>query len=92
MSEETVSKLKQDLVNLKEHLKQERDEIRLQLHLLKKEAKGEWDGFEQNWEVFVNKVDQTVKEFSDEVAITAKDVGEKLKSGYENIKRDWKDN
>ena len=72
------------------NLKQARDELKVQIHLGKAEAKDEWNNLEKKWE--------DLKAQSEKIAVaaedTAKDVGsamdlaaDELKKGYERIKK-----
>jgi predicted nuclease with TOPRIM domain len=72
-----------------EQLKQQRDELRVKLHLGKAEAKDEWTRLEKQWEEVKPKLD-TVRE---EAGKTAESVGtalslalEELKNGYERLR------
>ena len=72
-----------------EHLKQQRDELRVKLHLGKAEAKDEWARLEKQWEEVRPKLD-AVRE---EAGKTAESVGtalslalEELKNGYERLR------
>ena len=50
--------VKDEMQEMVESLKQERDEIRLQLNLLKKEARDEWDELDDSWHKFRVKVSE----------------------------------
>jgi hypothetical protein len=72
-----------------EHLKQQRDELRVKLHLGKAEAKDEWARLEKQWEEVRPKLD-AVRE---EAGKTAESVGtalslalDELKNGYERLR------
>jgi hypothetical protein len=74
-----------DLDDLIEDLKQQRDELRLQVHLASKEAKDEWDELEEKMEQFTAnaKLDET----SADVGKALGQLGHELKLGYQRI---WK--
>ena len=72
-----------------EHLKQQRDELRVKLHLAKAEAKDEWARLEKQWEERRPKLEAA----SQEAGKTAESVGaalslavEELKKGYERLR------
>ncbi len=72
-----------------EHLKQQRDELQLKLHLAKADAKDEWARLENQWEEIKPKLDAA----REEVGKTAESVGaalglaiDELKKGYERLK------
>lgn len=74
-----------------EDLKQQRDELRLQIHLGKTEAQQEWDKLEDKWEDIRPKL-EVVKdhttEASREVWGALEQAGEAIKKGYQRIRRD----
>ena len=81
-----------DLLNefdkLNDALKQQRDEIQLQLHLASLEAKQEWEKSEQKWDQFINKlsdISDETKETTDEFIHATKIIGDELKSTYTRI-------
>ncbi|WP_165855452.1 hypothetical protein [Marinobacter sp. JSM 1782161] len=80
---------KDDLHKLSESVKQQRDELKLQLHLARQDVRDEWDDMEQYWERFRQKMDEILHDASDageEAYRTAHDVGEDLKQGYQRIR------
>lgn len=74
-----------------EDLKQQRDELRLQMHLAKAEAKQEWDKLEDKWED-IRPTLERVKDHSTEATKEAwgalELAGEAIKKGYQRIRRD----
>lgn len=79
-----------DLQNLVTSVKQQRDELKLKLHLAKTEAREEWTKLENQWENVRNKAEVAYKETSK----TAEEVGsaleltlQEIKKGYERIKK-----
>ncbi|WP_146345304.1 hypothetical protein [Falsiphaeobacter marinintestinus] len=68
-----------------EKLKQTRDEIKLQLHLGSKEAEDEWDELVGEWDKFAAKAQ--LEKSSEEVADAARDLGLKLKSAFDRMKK-----
>ncbi len=49
--------MQQDIARLVETLKRERDELNLQLHLFKAEAKTDWTALERKWKRFQRKAE-----------------------------------
>ena len=83
--------------DLIDSLKQQRDEIEVQVHLGKLDAKDEWDRLEKEWNHLLAEtkaqskplrgaVDETAKE----VGTALEQVGEELKRGYERIRESMK--
>jgi ribosome-associated translation inhibitor RaiA len=72
-----------------EHFKQQRDELQVQLHLAKAEAKDEWARLESQWDDIKPKLEAA----KDEAGKTAESVGaalglaiDELKKGYERLR------
>ncbi len=81
--------LKADLSDLVETLKQERDELRVKIHLAKLELQQEWEKTEKQWENFKAKADEVLKdtkEVAEEISESAKVIGEELKNAYLRIR------
>ena len=73
-----------------ESLKQQRDELRVRLHLGKADAKDEWSRLETQWEVLRPKLEAA----REEAGKTAESVGaalslamEELKNGHERLRK-----
>ena len=66
---------KEWLDELLEDLKQERDELRVRVHLAKLEANEEWQDLEDKWETLQSKAKAVAKATTD----SAEDVGEAVK-------------
>lgn len=82
--------LHQDLNTLAEALKQQRDEIRLQIHLAGAEMKDEWEKSEREWGHFKDKLAEIVdesKETTGEFLDKTRIIGEELIIAYKNIHR-----
>ncbi len=82
--------LREDLTRLLETLKQERDELRVKMHLAKLEVQEEWEKAEKQWESFKAKAEKVLedsKEKAEELAESAKVVGEELKNAYVRIRQ-----
>ena len=79
-----------DLKKMVDGLKQQRDEINLQLHLAKSEVREEWDKLEPKWEDVKGKMD-TVSEVAGQTAesVTAAAglIADEIKQGYDRIKK-----
>jgi uncharacterized protein (DUF342 family) len=74
-----------------EDLKQQRDELRVRVHLAKAEAKEEWDKLEDSWENIQPKLDKVkghTVEASKEAWSALELAGEAIKKGYQRIRRD----
>lgn len=82
--------LKEELNKLSETLKQQRDEINLQLHLASAELKEEWEKSEKEWDHFRQKLSEVVdegKETTADLLEKTRIVGEELKNAYNAIHR-----
>ena len=80
--------LKKEFDELTDALKQQRDEIEVQIHLASMEAKDEWQKAEQNWGQFIDKlgvITDDTKEASAELIQTTKIIGDELKNTYARI-------
>jgi len=74
-----------------EELKQQRDELRLQMHLAKEDAKSEWGKLEDKWDEVKPKLDMAkdhTAEASREVWSALELAGDAIKQGYQRIRRD----
>lgn len=82
--------LHEELTKLSESLKQQRDEIRLQLHLATADLKDDWDESEREWGHFKDKFTEILdesKETTAELLEKTRIVGEELKIAYKNIQK-----
>lgn len=73
-----------------EKLKQERDELRLQIHLGTAEVKDEWERLEKRWHEIEQKmaaVANATAESSKEVAAALSLVADEISRGYQRIKK-----
>lgn len=78
------------LKDLIESIKQQRDELAVQIHLGKKEAQEEWQRLEKKWQELRARskpVMDAVEESGEEVGSALELVGEELKKGYRRIKK-----
>jgi len=80
---------KMELNELLETLQQERDELKVRMHLAKMELQDEWEELEKKWPEFKSKAEALLgdtREVAEDVAESAKVVGEELKSAYQRIR------
>lgn len=84
-----MSDVKEQMTKALDHLKQQRDELQVQLHLAKADAKDEWARLESQWDEIKPKLEAA----RDEVGKTAESVGaalgmaiDELKKGYERLR------
>ena len=71
-------------------LKSERDELRVQLHLLAAEAKDEWEEVEKHWdhlEARMKKVGDAAADAGDDVAAAGKQLAEEIGNAYQRIRK-----
>jgi hypothetical protein len=79
-----------DLKKRVNDLKQQRDEINLQLHLAKAEVRDEWDKLEPKWEEVKGKmatVSEVAGQTAESVTAAAGLIVDEIKAGYERIKK-----
>jgi chromosome segregation ATPase len=81
--------IKEQVTKALEHFKQQRDELQVQLHLAKADAKDEWARLEKQWEDTKPKLEAA----REEAGKTAESVGaalglaiDELKKGYERFR------
>lgn len=85
-----VKKAEHELRDLFEELKEERDELRVKIHLAKAEARDEWDKAEKQWQQLKKKAALAAKEgksASKDVGAAAKLLVDELKQAYTRIRR-----
>ncbi len=85
---EVVVDLKNELDELASTLKQQRDEIELQLHLASMDAKDEWQYAEKYWGQFIDAlgiINDDTKEVSTELIHATKVIGDELIQVYKRI-------
>ncbi len=79
-----------DLKNLIDDLKQQRDEINVQLHLAKAEVRDEWDKLEPKLEEVKGKmstVSEVAGQTAESVTAAAGLIADEIKQGYDRIKK-----
>ncbi len=89
----TVQNIQRELSHLAETLKRERDELRLQAHLLKADLADEWHALEHRFEHFEQKaarVGHVASDAAHEVGAAARLVGEEISRGYAKIRASLK--
>ena len=80
--------LKKEFDELTDALKQQRDEIGVQIHLAGMEAKEEWQTAEKKWEQFIDTlgvISDDTKETSSELIHATKVIGDELIETYRRI-------
>lgn len=84
-----MAEVTEQITKALEHFKQQRDELQVQLHLAKADAKDEWARLESQWDDIKPKLEAA----REEVGKTAESVGdalglaiEELKKGYERLR------
>jgi hypothetical protein len=84
-----MTDVKEQMTKALEQLKQHRDELQVQLHLAKADAKDEWARLENQWE----DIQPKLKAAREEAGRTAESVGaalglaiDELKKGYERLR------
>ena len=81
--------MQQNIAELIDSLKRERDELKLQVHLLKAEAHDEWLELEKQWPHLEHKAKTatTAAELAAaDVAAALRLLGEELRAGYRRIR------
>lgn len=69
-------------------IEQDRDELKLQAHLFKADAKDEWDKIEKKWHQLKSNsqhVGHETKEVSKDLFAATQLLGEEIKAGYKRI-------
>ena len=73
-----------------EDLKQVRDELELQIHLAKADARDEWTELEKKWDHFrarAEVVGKAAEEAAGDVGEALEVLGDEIKKGYERIRK-----
>lgn len=85
-----MADMHEELKKLEDTLLQQRDELRVKLHLAKADARDEWEELERKWAEAQTKFSQVQKaagESREGVEAAARLLGEELLKGYERIRR-----
>ena len=81
---------KEDLEKMLGKLRQQRDELKVKIHLAKADAEEEWAAAEKKWAHLKTKSEAlatTGGEVAKELGETVKEIGEDLMNGYERISK-----
>lgn len=88
-----MTNLEEQFQSIMDNLKQQRDELVVQMHLAKADAKDEWTELEKKWEHLLAETKQQSEGLREAVEESAKGVNsalegvaEELKKGYERIR------
>lgn len=84
-----MTNIQEELKQLGERLRVQRDELRLQAHLFKLDLKDDWARAEKKWEQFSQKLHQVAHEGAEtgrELGAAAIVIGEEIRAGYERIR------
>jgi isocitrate lyase len=76
-----------------ETVRQQRDELNLQLHLAKAEAKQEWEQLERKWATLEERFDSfgnEAKASAGEVAASLRQLANELDKAYKRLKNSWR--
>lgn len=82
--------VREELKKLEDTLLQQRDELRLRMHLAKADAKDEWEDLERKWaeaQVKFDAVRQSAGASMEEIEAAARLLGDEIKNGYERIRK-----
>lgn len=85
-----MATMKERLNEMLTRLEQERDELRVRIHLGKAEAREEWDKLDARIGELRSRLDRAGSEAGeamDDVATAAKALGEEIRSGFDRIRR-----
>ncbi|MBT8441519.1 MAG: hypothetical protein KJO76_03955 [Gammaproteobacteria bacterium] len=85
-----MAELEQKLASLKEDLRQARDELRVQMHLAKADARDEWEKLEPKWDEFeerLDKLEDAAEDTAEDVGKALSSLGDEIKNGYERIRK-----
>jgi hypothetical protein len=84
-----MAHIDQELHELLENLKTQRDDLRVRLHLAKVEAKDEWERLEHKWENLGNRMEAAKREVgrtTGDVAAALRLAAEELRKGYQQLR------
>lgn len=82
--------IKTEIEKTKDALQQQRDEIKVQIHLAKLETRDEWDAAERQFQALESKIRDITADASDaskEISASAKKLVDDIQSAYQRIKR-----
>jgi len=84
-----MTTLHDELKSVSDTIKQQRDELNLQLHLAKEDIKDDLEDLEEKWNQLVDKmsdISQEAENAGRDILESAKELGIQIKEGYERIK------
>jgi predicted nuclease with TOPRIM domain len=79
------------LDELFEELKRQRDELRLQIHLARAEARSEWEKLEARWDEIRPRLDMAARDAANtgkEMLEVLEQAAEVIRKGYQRIRSD----
>lgn len=85
-----MTELREEMKKLQDTLLQQRDELRVKLHLAKADARDEWEALEGKWaeaQVKFSQLQQSAEESRGNIEAAARLLGEEIQKGYERIRR-----
>jgi chromosome segregation ATPase len=85
-----MSDIGDKLEKLVETIKTDRDELRVRLHLLKAEAKDEWDEVEEKWRHLEPKLKQLrdgAVESGEDIAAATSQLAEEIGNAYKRLRK-----
>ena len=83
-------KMKGEIDESVEVIRQQRDELQLKIHLAGMEVQDEWETLEEKWDELVNKSMQLKKQLDptlDDINVAYSLLEDELKKGYEKLKK-----
>lgn len=86
----TIENVHEEYRKLIEGLNQQRDELRVQMHLASMEVKDEWAEMEKKWQHMTAKskqVGEVVDDTAEDVLELLIDLGHEIRDGYKRIKK-----
>lgn len=86
----TTEEIREDFASLLEQVRQQRDELRVKIHLAGMEMRDEWEDLERQWEHLIAKRKQVNSVASDavhEVNHAAVELAREIKKAYLKIKK-----
>ena len=84
-----MADIDETLEKLGAELRQTRDELRVQMHLAKADARDEWDRLEKKWDEFDDKwdkIEDAAEDAGKDIGKALSALGDEIKSGYEKIR------
>lgn len=85
-----MADLGEEMSKLQEALEQQRDELRVRMHLAKADARDEWEELEKKWAEAQSKFTQlqkTAGESMGEIEAAARLLGEEILKGYDRVRK-----